>query len=167
MPRVKSVSHGDKEKKTGAMTGEAHKGEAAESPEDAVCQKPGNRVLIVDDEKTIRELFLRILSYNLPDCRIDVAVNGVEAVESFRQGRHNVLLMDLKMPLMDGEQAFQAIREICTAEHLKMPAIIFCTGYAPPDTLDRILQENPNCCVLKKPVANQQLMDTIKARLNA
>jgi len=128
-------------------------------------QSPNRRILVVDDEKTIRHLFLQIISYGLPDCRIDMAVNGAEAVEMFRQGHHQVVLMDLKMPVMDGQQAFQEIQNICNAENLKMPAVIFCTGYAPPSLIENIIQENPTHCLLKKPCTNQQLMDTIKSRL--
>ena len=43
-----------------------------------------HRILVVDDEKAVRTVFLQIISYGLPDCRVDIAVNGVEAVEAFR-----------------------------------------------------------------------------------
>jgi len=46
-----------------------------------------------------------------------------------------------------------------------MPSVIFCTGYAPPNLIERIIREDPAHCLLKKPCTNQQLMDTIKARL--
>lgn len=123
------------------------------------------RILIVDDEKTIRDLFLQLMSYSLPQCRIDVAINGAEAVEAFRQVRHCVLLMDLKMPVMDGEKAFLEIQKLCEAENWAMPSVVFCTGYDPSDRLRSIIAGNPAHCVLRKPVTNEQLMDAIRARL--
>ena len=71
------------------------------------------RVLLVDDEESIRTLFQIILSAQLPDRTFDVASNGAEAVESFIRGHHAVLLMDLHMPVMDGQIAFAEIERIC------------------------------------------------------
>jgi len=127
----------------------------------------GRRILVVDDEKTIRDLFLQIISYGLPNCRVDVAVNGEEAVEAFRQARHCILVMDLKMPVMEGEEAFFAIQKLCEEENWCMPSIIFCSGYTPSAKILRIVNDNPADCLLKKPVLPEQLMAEIKARLPA
>ena len=83
------------------------------------------RVLIVDDEKGIRDVFLAVVSYGLPDCRVDLAVNGAEAVENFRTAHQDVLVMDLNMPVMNGLDAFAEIRKICDEEKWAMPAVVF------------------------------------------
>ena len=124
-----------------------------------------HRVLIVDDDKTIRELFLQVVSYGLPNCRVDLAVNGAEAVEEFRQARHSVLVMDLKMPVMDGEQAFAEIVKLCKAESWTMPSVIFCSGYVPSDRISIIIEDSPAHCLLLKPITAGQLLDAIKVRL--
>ncbi|MCV5640626.1 response regulator, partial [Escherichia coli] len=42
----------------------------------------------------------------------DVAVNGQEAVEKFQQNQYSLILMDCMMPVMDGFEATQIIRQI-------------------------------------------------------
>lgn len=123
------------------------------------------RVLIVDDEKGIRDVFLAVVSYGLPDCRVDLAVNGAEAVENFRTAHQDVLVMDLNMPVMNGLDAFAEIRKICDEEKWAMPAVVFCTGFDPPNALNAILQSDGRHRLLRKPVTNELLIQTIGERL--
>jgi CheY-like chemotaxis protein len=123
------------------------------------------RILVVDDEKNIRELFLALISLHLPKSRIDVAVNGTEAVELFRQTRPDIILMDIMMPVMNGEKAFVEIKRICSENKWQMPSVIFCTGYAPSDLIDMILKEDPRHCLLTKPVTNANLLKVIQERM--
>ena len=125
------------------------------------------RILVVDDEYEIRELFRRVLSCNRPNCRIDVAVNGAEAVESFRQARQGVILMDLHMPVMNGECAFIEIREMCYENKWEMPSFIFCTGFEPSYEICHIVAKAPKHCILRKPISNAALLDALQLRLQA
>mgnify|MGYP001564990141 CR=1 FL=1 len=127
------------------------------------CNK--QRLLIVDDENAIRAVFSRVLSYGLPHCRIDLAVNGAEAVDAFRAIHHGLLLMDLKMPVMDGEEAFCQIRDICEKEGWEMPAVVFCTGYNPSEGIRKIVANSRVHCLLHKPVSNDVLLEALKSRL--
>lgn len=124
-----------------------------------------NRILIVDDEKTIRDLFQRILALRLPTCRIDVAVNGAEAVEEFHEAHQGVIMMDLNMPVMDGHTAFVEIQKLCRAEKIEMPSVIFCTGYEPSDTIKELTEGNSLHCVLNKPVSDTMLIEALRKRL--
>lgn len=129
------------------------------------CEK--GCVLIADDEKPIRELFSRILTLLLPNCKVDVAANGAEAVERFRAGHQKVIIMDLHMPVMDGEQAFHEIQKICDSDKWQMPAVIFCTGYDISRTIRALIKDNPTHCLLTKPITSSQLVDALKSRLDA
>jgi CheY-like chemotaxis protein len=123
--------------------------------------------LIVDDEKALLKLFRMILRLDLPETEVDVALNGEEAVEIFRDRHHAVLLMDLHMPVMDGRAAFFAIEEYCREQGWEMPAVVFCTGFAPPDAVSRVVESNPAHCLLAKPVTADLLVNTIRSRLGA
>lgn len=123
------------------------------------------RILIADDERQIRDVFRQIVSYELSDCWIDVAINGAEAVESFRTIHQAVILMDLRMPVMDGETAYNEIIKICEEQNWEKPSVIFCTGFGPTTTLENILANNPAHCMLHKPVSDKTLMEAIRSRL--
>lgn len=125
------------------------------------------RILVVDDEKAIRDVFHLVLTLGLPGCKVDVAVNGAEAVSLFSDIHQQVLLMDLHMPIMDGETAFCEIQKICEMNKWQMPSVVFCTGYEPSNVLKELIANNPAHCVLRKPVSNNILVDALKKRMTA
>ena len=124
-----------------------------------------NLVLIADDEKEICNLFVKVSSANLPGCKIDMAVNGLEAVHAFEDGHHAVIVMDLHMPVMDGFAAFRKIQSLCAENHIEMPSVIFFTGYMPSKELQDMVEKTPQHCILKKPVGIKKVVEEIKARL--
>ena len=130
-----------------------------------VTPRDKGRILIVDDEKAIQRTFKVILSYELPEHKIDVADNGAEAVEAFGPEHHALLIMDLHMPVMSGQAAFSKIEQICKSRNWEMPSIVFCTGFAHPDMVKRVVDTNPLHCLLSKPVTSQTLLETVKSRL--
>ena len=97
-------------------------------PAAAVADKPTardgrSRVLVVDDESSIRELLQKTLA--LAEYDVDTAPDGRAALERLRLGNYDLLIADLKMPGMDG---LTLIRE---AKRLKtdLPVIII-TGFS-------------------------------------
>jgi CheY-like chemotaxis protein len=126
------------------------------------------RVLIVDDNDSVRRVFKRVLQFSLPECKTDLASNGAQAVRLFGLNHYAVILMDLRMPVLDGESAFRMIEEMCRARNWSEPSVVFCTGYIPSDNiLDHIKANSRNCCLLHKPVDNRTLVASIKSRLVA
>ena len=98
------------------------------SPTAATADKPAgrdgrSRVLVVDDESSIRELLQKTLA--LAEYDVDVAPDGRAALERLRLGNYDLLIADLKMPGMDG---LTVIRE---AKRYKndLPVIII-TGFS-------------------------------------
>lgn len=124
-----------------------------------------SRLLIVDDEEPIRNLFMAIVSYDLPDLKIDLAANGLEAVTKFTQNRHATILMDLRMPVMDGLKAFETIKRTCEEHKWQMPSIVFCTGFAPPQTVQQLVSDDPRHCMLLKPVSSDKLVNAVASRI--
>jgi two-component system cell cycle sensor histidine kinase/response regulator CckA len=139
--------------------------EAQSSGPGGVVPRNKNRVMLVDDEATILKLFHMIISAALPDCEIDTASNGKEALDLFAEKHHAVLVMDLHMPVMDGQTAFQEICSLSERNQWEPPTVIFCTGFAPPDIVSRIVADSSNHCLLSKPVRGEVLVETIKTRL--
>ena len=83
-------------------------------------------ILVVDDEENIREL----LRESLEDegYRVNVAKNGQEAVEKARALKPDTILMDVKMPVMSGMDAFLKIKE----SQPDLP-VIFLTAFGSSD----------------------------------
>lgn len=122
-------------------------------------------VLIAEDEKNLGRLLKMMLSCGLPKCRIDLVINGAEAIDAFRKGRHNVLLLDLQMPVKNGYQVFQEIWNICEKEKIEMPFVIFCTGYPVADEIEEIASYTSRYRILQKPVSSELLIETVSAGL--
>jgi len=123
------------------------------------------RILLVDDEEMIRSLFRMILSSALPDVTIDTACNGAEAVEAFNALHHALLVMDLNMPVMDGREAFAKIQQACSEKGWEMPPVIFCTGFAPPESVRKTVAQGDRHMLLSKPVTEEALLKAIKDRI--
>jgi len=122
-------------------------------------------MMIIDDERSILLLFQMILASALPNLKINLASNGEEALASFKKKHHGVFIMDLHMPVMDGQTAFIKIQDFCKEKKWEMPSIIFCTGYTTPDFVTNIVSENPIHCLLLKPVSGETLVEAVKSRL--
>jgi two-component system sensor histidine kinase/response regulator len=76
----------------------------------AVMPRFDARVLVVEDNPVNQEVAKGILE-NM-DCHVETAANGRCAVERFTRGSFDLILMDCEMPVMDGFEAAQRIREI-------------------------------------------------------
>ena len=120
------------------------------------------RILIVDDEIVIRQVLAAILHRAFPDFEIDLAANGKEALEIFAQRHHKVLLLDLAMPVMNGEEAFFYLRRFCEEKSWDMPSVIFCTGFAPPETVLAVVRKENLHCYQPKPIPRETLISVVR-----
>ena len=84
-----------------------------------------NKILIADDEKIVRALIRKILENEKYE--VIEAVNGDEAVKSAKKENPDVILIDVKMPVMDG---VTACRKLKTDEKTKNIPILMITALA-------------------------------------
>jgi DNA-binding NarL/FixJ family response regulator len=77
--------------------------------EDPASENGRIRILIAEDQPLIRRAFASIIALEPDMIVVAEAVNGLEAVQLTRARQPNVILMDLKMPRMDGCQAMRQI----------------------------------------------------------
>ncbi|MFP4517494.1 MAG: response regulator, partial [Desulfovibrionales bacterium] len=112
------------------------------------------KILLVEDSENNRMLitwFLRSPAY-----RVDVAENGVEAVEMYTATEYDVILMDIQMPLMDGLQATREIRKLETERGSPPTPIIALTASAFQDDEHKCRQAGCTA-YLPKPVKKEDL----------
>jgi len=69
-----------------------------------------HRILIIDDEIIIRKLFTRLLTRE--KYRVLTASNGKKGIETVKKEKLDLVILDLKMPEMDGIEALKRIKEI-------------------------------------------------------
>lgn len=84
----------------------------------------GKRILLVDDNSLNRELLSGILAFTKVE--IDEAENGQEAVERIKassEGYYALILMDIRMPILDGYGAARAIRALDRVDAKTIPII--------------------------------------------
>jgi two-component system response regulator (stage 0 sporulation protein F) len=68
------------------------------------------KILVVDDEEGARELFNTILTDE--GYEVSLAPGGVEALDLFKNNAFQLVITDIKMPVMDGLQLLQEIRKM-------------------------------------------------------
>lgn len=113
------------------------------------------RFLVVDDTPDIREVMTRMVLRQ--GHLADQAEDGVEAVETLQRQRYDLMLLDLSMPRMTGEEVVRWLREHPEhAEGLRVVVVSAWAGDKRP-----VLQELGVTDVLPKPFRRQQLEDLI------
>jgi len=84
-------------------------------------------ILVVDDEANFREIFSTKLT--MAGFRTEMAENGKQAIEKARRDRPDIVLMDVKMPEMDGIEAFMRLKEDADTDSIK---VLFLTNLGDP-----------------------------------
>jgi len=112
-------------------------------------------VLVVDDEEMVRDVARRLLERE--GIQVVTASDGVDAVRVFRQHADDIalVLMDLTMPDMDGEQAFHAIRAIRSDA-----IVVLSSGFSETDALKR-LRRYGLAGFIRKPYTRNVLLNEV------
>jgi DNA-binding response OmpR family regulator len=116
------------------------------------------KILVVDDEKTARMSLadiLRIEGYN-----VTTAESGVEAVKEFSENSYDLMLLDIKMPGMDGVEVMQKAIEI-TPDTL----IILLTAHGSMESAIAALRKGAHDYLIK-PSSPQEILSSVASGLS-
>lgn len=114
------------------------------------------RVLICDDQEIICEGLEKILATDSEIRVVEIALDGREAVESVRRDPPDVVLMDLKMPGMNGVQATRAIRQ-----SFPDVRVLILTTYDEDEWLFDAIRSGASGYLLKD-TPRKELLDAVK-----
>ncbi len=139
---------------------EAAADEAAADPAASAEPARSAHILVVDDNATNRMVVEALCE--MFDCSTELVADGVEAVEAAKAGRYDVILMDIKMPRMDGVTATREIRKLAGSAG-RVP-IIALTANADADEVAQYLAAGMRA-VVEKPIKPERLMEALDMAL--
>ena len=110
-----------------------------------------NRILIVDDDETVRRSYLR--SLESMSCQVAAASDGEDALQSMEQNPSDVVLLDMRMPGQDGLSVLRTIKQ-------KWPdsEVVIITGYPTVDSAKEAVRLGAYDYV-SKPVGPQDVIN--------
>ncbi len=112
-------------------------------------------ILIVEDDEDLREIYKEILE--LYDYDVQIAFNGLEGVEQFKQKKPSLVIMDADMPVLDGYNAFKQIKEIDNNAN-----VIIVTGFSDNDPRSKEAIKLGLTKIISKPIGVNDLLDLVK-----
>jgi DNA-binding NtrC family response regulator len=115
-------------------------------------------ILVVDDEKTIR-MSLSI-ALESPGMEIDTAVNGEDALEKLREREYDLILLDLRMPGMDGMEVLRRVRDIRPDIR-----VVIITAYGTIESAVEAMKLGA-ADFIQKPFAPAEIRDLVRTVIN-
>lgn len=121
----------------------------------------GVRLLLVEDNRISQQVVCGILA-RLRVGNVDIAENGVEALEVLgtMEQRHDLILMDVQMPVMDGIETTKRIRSKINKDNYFDVPIIALTAHGLKSDLQRCIEAGMNDFITK-PVQPEMLEDIL------
>jgi len=117
-----------------------------------------SKILIIDDERSIRNTLKDILSYE--SYQVSLAENGMEAIKMVGSNEFDVILCDIKMPEMDGLEVLEKLQEIA----FDVP-VIMISGHGNIDTAVEAIKKGA-FDFIEKPLDLNRILITIKNALD-
>ena len=124
-----------------------------------IASRPLHILLVEDspDNQVLVRSYLKSTPY-----QVDVAEHGAVAVERFKEGHYDVILMDMNMPVMDGYEATRAIRAWEQQNDMSKTQIIALTALVLKEEGEKILEAGCNAH-MTKPIKRQTLLEVLQA----
>ncbi len=127
-------------------------------------------VLIVDDELELRKGIMSVISETFHDFHFDFseAVNGLDAVQKIKSGDFDLVLMDVRMPELDGLQALSQIKEhdpstfvVIMTAHSNLQDAIIAIREGAYDYIEKPVQPDKLTALLKKALSARELVSDL------
>jgi two-component system, NtrC family, nitrogen regulation response regulator NtrX len=111
-------------------------------------------ILVIDDERSIRSTLKEILEYE--DHVVDLAEDGIQGIESYKEKKYDVVLCDIKMPNMDGIEVLEKLMELSSDT-----TVIMISGHGNIDTAVDAIKKGAYDFI-EKPLDLNRLLVTIR-----
>jgi CheY-like chemotaxis protein len=118
------------------------------------------KILVVDDSATMRMLIVMTIKKLLPGITVIEAVDGTDAVEKIKANGVDIVLTDINMPKMDGNELIKWVRE----SHSSDLPIIVITTEGDEEGIEKRKALGANAYITK-PIKGPQLKETVQGLL--
>jgi two-component system nitrogen regulation response regulator NtrX len=119
-----------------------------------------SKILIIEDEETIRRVLVKILCEENESYEVDTAEDGVVGLEKIKENDYDLVLCDIKMPRMDGVELLEAVKKIDT----EIP-IVMISGHGDMETAINTMRIGAFDYISKPPDLNR-LLNTVRNALD-
>jgi len=119
---------------------------------------PAARILVVDDEPALTKMLARALKGANPDYEIIEAQDGFQAGQMVATLKPDVVILDLRMPGMDGFEVCRLIKKQQSTEHA---VVVAMTAYPSPESEQRI-RECGASAYFPKPLDMEKLLAAVQ-----
>lgn len=116
------------------------------------------QILIVDDEEKLRNLLSMMLERK--GLKTHKAIHGANALEMLEHNSYDLIISDIKMPVMDGRQLISKMRE----KHILTP-VIFITAFATIESAVEMMQQGA-CDYITKPFDSSRIYLAVEKAIN-
>ncbi len=108
------------------------------------------KILVVDDESSIRRTLKEILEFEKYE--VDLAANGMDALELAKSHRYDTILLDIKMPEMDGMEVLEQLQPITDCP------VVMISGHGTIETAVEAIKKGAYDFIVKPPDLNRLLI---------
>lgn len=119
-----------------------------------------SKILIIEDEASIRRVLTKILSEENDTYQVEEAEDGVQGLEKIKNSDYDLVLCDIKMPKMDGEELLEAVKKIKP----EIP-IVMISGHGDMETAINTMRLGAFDYISKPPDLNR-LLNTVRNALD-
>jgi len=119
-----------------------------------------SKILIIEDEASIRRVLTKILSEENDTYKVDEAEDGLQGLEKIKNTDYDLVLCDIKMPKMDGEELLEAVKKIKP----EIP-IVMISGHGDMETAINTMRLGAFDYISKPPDLNR-LLNTVRNALD-
>jgi CheY-like chemotaxis protein/two-component sensor histidine kinase len=124
------------------------------------------RILIAEDDEVNVLTIVQMIKHLVPDAKIMTSGNGKEAVEKAIQSLPDLILMDIQMPVMDGNEATTRIRQFESESNSSRATIIGVTARSLASEIDKTIAAGMDDCLIK-PISIDSLEEALSKHLAA
>lgn len=118
------------------------------------------KILVIEDEASIRRVLVKILSEENDKYQVDEAADGVIGLEKIKKEDYDLVLCDIKMPKMDGVEVLEAVKKIKPET-----TIVMISGHGDLDTAVNTMRLGAFDYISKPPDLNR-LLNTVRIALD-